>query len=478
VDSLFSPGIEVAEARLAPNASLVGKTLNAVGFRHRFGANVLATRLDSKERRWGFQDEILKPGMVLLLQGKQERLEAIKKETDFDHFQQVSQSTLENVYRLQERLLVMEVPDDSAFAGKTLGESRIGDALGMRVLSIIREETVHPMPQPEDALLGGDQLIIQGRLGSLEILRGLEGLKLVEGTTSTQLPELESEEVGLVEVMLSPRTTVSGKTLRELRFRDKYDLTALAILREGQAMRSELRDVPLRFGDALLLHGQRRKFSLLGQDPDFLVLTEAAQHPPRSEKMKLAICIFAAVLLPVVLGLLPIHIAVVMGSACMVIAGCLTMEEAYRFIEWKAVFLIAGMLPLGVALDKTGAARFLADGVVALVGPFGPLAVLGGLLGLTFLATCFVPTAALVVLMAPIALKTSADMAIAPHALMMAVAMAASASFITPVSHPANVLVMGPGGYRFVDYLKVGLPLTLVVFLVLMFVIPFFWPLM
>jgi di/tricarboxylate transporter len=153
------------------------------------------------------------------------------------------------------------------------------------------------------------------------------------------------------------------------------------------------------------------------------------------------------------------------------------MEEAYRFIEWKAVFLIAGMLPLGTALHKTGAAKLLAEGVVSMVGPFGPVAVMGGVVALTFLATCFIPTAALVVLMAPIVLSTSTNMGISSHALMMGIAMAASASFMTPISHPANILVMGPGGYRFIDYLKVGVPLTLVVFAVILLVLPHLWPL-
>jgi di/tricarboxylate transporter len=135
------------------------------------------------------------------------------------------------------------------------------------------------------------------------------------------------------------------------------------------------------------------------------------------------------------------------------------------------------LLPLGTALDQSGAARLIAEGVVALVGPFGPRAVMVGLVALTFLATCFVPTAALVVLMAPIVLNTSTNMGLSPYALMMAVAMAASASFMTPISHPANILVMGPGGYRFMDYFKVGGLLTLVVLLVIMFVLPVLWPL-
>ncbi len=201
------------------------------------------------------------------------------------------------------------------------------------------------------------------------------------------------------------------------------------------------------------------------------------QEAAREEKAKTALAIMAAVLVPVILGWVPIYIAVVIGAAVMVLTRCLTMDEAYRYIEWKAVFLIAGMLPLGVALDKTGAASLVAGQVISLLGPFGPYGVLFGLLSVTFIATSIIPTAALVVLMVPIALETSAGLGISPYPLMMGIAMAASSSFTSPISHPANVLVMGPGGYKFVDYIKVGVPLTLVILAVLMVVIPLFWPL-
>jgi di/tricarboxylate transporter len=166
--------------------------------------------------------------------------------------------------------------------------------------------------------------------------------------------------------------------------------------------------------------------------PDFLVLTEIAQEVPREEKAKVSLIIMTAVLLPVIMGWLPIYIAVVIGAAVMVLTKCLTMEEAYRNIEWKAVFLIAGMLPLGTALDKSGTARLLAEGVVDSLGPIGPYAVLFVLLVITFVATSIIPTAALVALMVPIALKTSASLGISPHVLMMGTAMAESSSFISP----------------------------------------------
>jgi di/tricarboxylate transporter len=161
----------------------------------------------------------------------------------------------------------------------------------------------------------------------------------------------------------------------------------------------------------------------------------------------------------------------------MVLTGCLQMEEAYRQIDWRAVFLIAGMLPLGIAMEQSGAAQFLAEGMVSVVGGMGTTALLAGLFILTSVASQFMPNPVVTVLMAPIAINTAVDLNLSPYALMMVIAIAASASFMSPVGHPANVLVMGPGGYRFSDYIKVGIPLTFLVLIVTLFVLPVFWPL-
>jgi di/tricarboxylate transporter len=160
----------------------------------------------------------------------------------------------------------------------------------------------------------------------------------------------------------------------------------------------------------------------------------------------------------------------------MVVTRCLDMEEAYRFIEWKAVFLIAGMLPLGIAMDATGTAAFLAEGMMSAIGGLGPYAVMAGLFTLSMLATLFMPNPVVAVLMAPIALNAAATLGVSPYPLMMGIAFGASASFLSPVGHPANVLVMGPGGYRFTDYIKVGLPLVLVLLVVVVTAVPLFWP--
>jgi di/tricarboxylate transporter len=472
----YSDQIKIGEISLPGNSRFVGSTLNSMGFRGRFGLNVLAIRRNEQIKRTSLQDDRLQRGDMLLLAGAEEKLEELKDTSGFDQFRYVERSELIEVYHLHERLMVMQVPPDSHLVDKSLKESRLSDALGSRVLGILRGDNPIMMPEPDEVLLARDRLVVEGRHRDFDNLRGLEELE-IERRGDGDVEKLVSGDTGLVEAILSPQTTLEGKTLRQINFREKFGLNVLALWRKGQAHRSNLRDMKLQFGDALLLLGPRSKLHLLGREPDIIVLTETAQEELRTDKMKWSLLIMVGVLLPVFLGWVQIYIAAVVGAALMVLAGCLDMKEAYRQIEWKAVFLIAGMLPLGTALDQSGAAKLIAEGVVAVVGPMGPRAVMFGLVALTFLATCFVPTAALVVLMAPIVLNTSANMGLSPHGLMMAIAMAASASFMTPVSHPANILVMGPGGYRFTDYLKIGGLLTLVIFGVLMFVLPLFWPL-
>ncbi len=345
----------------------------------------------------------------------------------------------------------------------------------MQPVALIRKDGILPMPDPDETILEGDRLVILGRIENILLLKDLETLSV-----QTEIPDisaLESGEIGMVEAIVSPHGRLAGKTLRQLNFREKYGLNVLAVWREGRAFRSELGDMALRFGDALLLIGPRKKLQMLAAEKDLIVLNPAVQEEPRREKVHAAIVIMGLVLIPVLFGWIPIYVSAVLGASLMVISGCLTMEEAYRSIEWKAVFLIAGMLPLGTAMDQTGAARFLAENLLSVLGQFGPMAVMAGLIGITFLATCFIPTSALVVLMIPIVLTTSVDTGMSAQALTMTVAMAASSSFMTPISHPANLMVMGPGGYRFLDYLKAGLPLTLIVTVVLMVLLPVFWPL-
>jgi di/tricarboxylate transporter len=290
------------------------------------------------------------------------------------------------------------------------------------------------------------------------------------------LSELETEDTALLEAVMSPHSTLAGKAVRELNFRAKYGLTILAIWRGGRAYRSHIRDMKLKFGDALLLFGSRRRLQMFGAEPDFLVLSEEALPAPRRNKAPYALLIMALVLIPVILNWLPIAISAVAGVALMILTGSLQMDEAYRLIEWKAVFLIAGMLPLGIALDHSGAAQLIGDSMISLIGNAGPLAVSAGLFLLASVGSQVMPNPAVAVLLAPIALSTAAELGISPYPLMMTVAVSSSAAFLSPVGHPANLLVMGPGGYKFTDYIKVGLPLTIIVMVVFLLELPFLWP--
>ena len=242
-------------------------------------------------------------------------------------------------------------------------------------------------------------------------------------------------------------------------------------------MGTDIADERLQIGDALLLLGPRDRLQLLSSDSDFLILTALGQKPPDTRRAPLAAIIMLAVVVSVMLGMAPISVAAVVGGSIMVLTGCLNMEQAYRAIDWRAIFLIAGMLPLGTAMQETGAATYLAGQVMVFLGDAGPWPVIMGLYILTAMATMIIPTAALVVLMAPIVFSAMSNMGLQPHTAMMAIAIAASASFTSPISHPANILVMGPGGYRFIDYLKVGVPLTIVVFITVMVLLPILWPL-
>ena len=479
LDTLFAHGMQVARLGLRPGGAYENQTLSDIGFRNRFGLNVLVLDRAGRQVDADLKVQPLKSSDIIVVHGPSEKVAELENHAHFLPPEVISPDDLARHADLGKRLRQLRVPEASKLIGMTLNQSRLGDAVDVQILCIVRRGGMALIPTSDDRFEADDRLIVSGAADMISILlmHGLEGMFVEDYSHLPDPSILEDDQVGIVEVMLSPHSVLSGMTLRRMNFREKYGLTVLAIWRKGTAYRADLRDMALQFGDALLLYGPWTKLNLLGREPDFLVLTETAQEAPRQEKAKVALTIMAAVLIPVIMDWVPIYIAVVIGAAFMVLTRCLTMEEAYRYIEWKAVFLIAGMLPLGTALDNTGAARILAEGVVGTLGPFGPHAVLFGLLVITFIGTSIIPTAALVVLMVPIALKTAASLGISPYALMMGIAMAASSSFTSPISHPANVLVMGPGGYRFIDYVKVGLPLTLVVLIVLMLVLPIFWPL-
>lgn len=463
----------LAEARIRRGGPLAGRTPAEAELRARFGVAVLARRRSGKAVRLGPYDRLEVGDRVLLQDGRTVPV-GLDALPGLEKVRPLSTRSLRREWGIGS-FVALGVPADSPLAGKTLARSRLGAAFGLDVVALERGGR-RSVPSGRDVeLRPGDTLYVLATSAEVARLRALGELE-VESAPPLDLADLESEAVGLAEVVLAPRSRLVGKTPRELQFREKYGLRIVAIWRQGEPYRSGLRDLALRLGDALLLYGPRDRLRLLEREPDFLVVAGGTAVVQRPRKAPLAVLVLAAALTPVLLGWIPIALAAVIGAVLMVGTRCLAMDEAYRAIEWRSVFLIAGMLPLGVALDRSGAAGLIASEVLAGVAELGPRAVLAALFLITSLATQVIPTAALVVLMSPIALSAAADLGISPYALMMTLAMAASASFASPISHPANVLVMGPGGYRFRDYMRVGIPLTAVVFILVVWLVPILWP--
>lgn len=471
VEALVSGDIGVADVTFTRSSGLPGRTLRNADFRKRFGVNVVGILREDRLMRTGLGDMPLRDEDVLLIEGPRWKIEELKDHSDF----KVSKTEAARIARLQERLMLLRVPADSSLVGKTLSGSRLGEALELSVIGIFRDGKTF-VPGADETFQAQDRLLVEGRQEELKVLQALQDLE-IEAGRPVQVTDLESDTIGFTEAILSPHTSVAGKSLRDLHFREKYGLSVVGLCRQGQTLMADFRDQPLRFGDGLLLYGPWEKIKMLGSESDFLVLSAHAEEPPRLNKAPLAVLAMAVFVVPVILGWIPVYLGAVTGAGVAILVGCLTMEEAYRAISWRAVFLIAGMLPLGAAMERTGAAPLAARHVLGFIGDLGPLGVMAGLFIVTALCAQIMPTSAVAILIAPIAMDTALDLNLSPHALMMTVAMSASASFLSPVAHPANVLVMGPAGYRFSDYTKVGVPLTALCLLVVVFVLPVFWPL-
>jgi len=378
---------------------------------------------------------------------------------------------LSDTYRLREAVTAVYVKPGSAMAGLSLAEGGWGERLALNVVGISRGGSLNLAPARKEEVLEGDVILFTGYTDEEELAHF--GLALT--ADADWRGQLTSDEVSLVEVVLTPRSSFAGKTLHEIHFREKFDLSVLAIWREAATIREGLVDIPLRSGDALLLQGRRSKLKLLREQSDFLVLEEDGAEIAAPRKAWLTVGLTAAALALAAFNILPVAEAAFGAAVLMVLFKCLSMEEAYSAIEWRAVFLIAGMLPLGVAMTNTGTAAFLSQVLVGLLGGWGSLAVAGGIFLVTMLLTQVMSGQATAVVLAPIAIAAARSLGADPRGLALAVALGCSTAFLTPISHPANMLVMGPGGYTFKDYSRVGLPLTGLLFVVLLVSLAVFW---
>lgn len=453
--------------RLEEGSGLVGRSLRQLRFRDRFGVLVVGILRGKDIVRQELARRVLRDTDQLLVLGTEEETTALVQQRGLELVGDVPLATV-----LQERMFCLRVIDGSPLAGATVRSSRLGELAGLTVLGIVRDGDARLAVPGDEEIRVGDELLVAGDPDRLVDLLHLGHLEM-QAAPDTRL---ESERVRVVEAVVAPRSRAASSTLRDLHFRDRYGLQVLALWRQGEAIHKELGNLRLQVGDALLVHGPREKIDHLAEDGDFVVLGHDTEPPRRYDKAPVALGSLALMIALVVSGYQPIHVSAFTAAVAAVLFGALTMQEAYRAIEWRALFLVAAILPVGTAMETTGAAQLLADGVTRVAETYGPYAFLAALVVLSSLLSQGLDGAPTVVILAPVVLLTAEQLGISPYPLMMAVGLAASAAFMTPFSHKANLLVMGAGGYKSMDFVRVGTPLTIIVLVMLVLMTPLFFP--
>jgi len=369
--------------------------------------------------------------------------------------------------------LVEIVLDSEALSvGKVLADSPLLRDVSIKSVEVYRAGERRRETPDGLVLREGDLLKVRCDLESFRKLKQRDGIVL------RQEPEDREKKEGmtLVEAVIAPGSALDGRSLRQARFRTRYDLTALAIRHRGVVMREHLEEMKLRGGDVLLFEIERHHLDQIRENETFVLVTEVETPVFRKDRTAIAVAIIAFVVGTAATGMMPILVSAVIGCVFMVIFRCLTMEEAYEAIQWKVVFLLGGVLALGKAMEKSGTAVLLANTLVEMVGSLGPWALVSAFYLLTSALTSLMSNNATAAILAPIAITTAETYGIDARPLLMAVTYAASAAFMTPVSYQTNTLIYSLGDYRYTDFLKVGTPLNVMFWILATILIPWFWP--
>ncbi|MCY1347264.1 transporter, divalent anion:Na+ symporter (DASS) family [compost metagenome] len=387
-------------------------------------------------------------------------------------------------YRLAGRERRLRIGADSPLIGKSLEELDLRSSQGLNVVAVerishFRRKLISPGAATE--LKGGDVLLVDLFAPHIDLLGFYHAMQLdplpLRGSYFTE----QSHEVGMAEVTLPPDSALIGKSLADLAFRSQHDLNVIGLRRNREALETQLIEEKLKLGDTLLVIGTWKSIrQLQGQGRNFLVLSlpaEVDEVAPAASQAPFALFSLAAMVVLMVSGIVPNVLAALIGCLLMGLFRCIDMDSAYRAIHWPTLLLIVGMLPFALALEKTGGIALAVQGLVAALGGAGPYLILAGLFLVTALIGLFISNTATAVLMAPVAIATAQQLGASPYPFAMIVALAASAAFMTPVSSPVNTLVLGPGRYRFGDFVRVGVPFTLIVMLVSVLMVPWLLPL-
>jgi di/tricarboxylate transporter len=388
------------------------------------------------------------------------------------------EESLTEQYSMREYISEVLVLPDSSLVGKTLGEANINLELDLTVLGIIRGEQQRIAPKPTERIEDGDLLLVEGKLANILNIKAEAGLE-IRADFKLNDRDLESGDVELLEVMVMRDSRLVGQTLKSANFRQNYNLTVLAINRHGENFLEKISSVRLRFGDVLLVQGNRRLVEPFVVEGEMLLLEDVSAGSMRTEKRRWAIAAFglflALSLSKIVTGFeIPLAIAVLLGVLLLLVTKTVRHSELYSLIDFRLLVLIACMMSFGIAMEKTGTDKYLAGLIVEYFEQYGSLAVLAGFFALTVALTQPMSNQAAALVVLPVAVKTAVALGLNPRTFAVAITYAASFSFITPLE-PACVLVYTPGRYKFMDFVKVGTILTIVVFIVAIILVPIFW---
>lgn len=390
------------------------------------------------------------------------------------------EESLTEQYSMREYISEVLVLPTSQLIGKTLGEANINMELDLTVLGIIRGNEQRIAPNRNERIQDGDLLIVEGKLANILNVKSEAGLE-IKADFKLNDRDLESGEVELFEVMIMRDSQLVGQNLKTMRFRQMYDLTVLAINRHGENFLDKISSVSLKFGDVLLVQGNRQLIEPFVVEGEMLLLEDVSTSSMRTEKRRWAIAAFALFLAlslsKIVIGVdVPLAIAVLLGVLLLLATKTIRHSELYSLIDFRLLVLIACMMSFGVAMEKTGTDIFLADLIKTYFEQYGATAVLAGFFLLTVALTQPMSNQAAALVVIPVAVKTAIALGLNPRTFAVAVTYAASFSFITPLE-PACILVYTPGRYRFMDFVKIGTFLTIAVFIVAIILVPIFWKL-
>ncbi|HEX9733309.1 MAG TPA: SLC13 family permease [Thermoanaerobaculia bacterium] len=376
-------------------------------------------------------------------------------------------------YHLRGFLTEVRVPAGSPLAGRTAMEEKVSQRFNVNVLEILRGKRKIATDLRNTRLAVGDTLIVRGAVEDILSFREQYRLLLLTDLKLTDA-DLADEENILVEVQLSPTSRLTGATLKQIDFRRRFGCFVLALRRTGELIRDRVALIPLKNWDTLLVFGPRSRVEALGDD--FLSLQELEVRLRLSPRWWVSAAVVPAVMVLAALGVMPILKASILGVVVMLVAGGITIQQAYRAINWTVIFLVAAILPIGKAMVNTGLAQRLGEGVAGFGAALGPWAVVALLYLVTMVLTEVMSNNSTAVLMVPIAVSTAAALGVDGKTFLMTVTFASSASFLTPMGYKTNAMVYGPGGYTFMDYIRVGLPLKLIVWVLTVALLPLFWP--